>query len=357
MDHQTYVVARAKQVFAHLEKLEERLEAEPESFLTGTSRIDPMTRPLYAIARPDQGSELRDMRLRIIQEGRSALTKIRLAGEGRPELTPEEAIGLEAIVLMEGRPAILIKNGRFEQPPSEWEILDQYRDSIEQVIPRVGRIEVEGHPRMAWVGTGFLVGPNVILTNRHVAVHFVEKQRNLGWVFTSGIHPRIDFNEEFETTTAAQYAIMEVIHIHNQVDMALIRVAPISSDGLALPNPLTVHLRTPRGLRDRKVYVIGFPAWDGRRNDPSAMQRIFADIYNVKRLQPGTIRNYFLLGKVFKHDCSTLGGNSGSCVVDLETGKIIGLHFAGRYGRHNSAIALWTLRRSVILKRAGVHFG
>jgi V8-like Glu-specific endopeptidase len=86
------------------------------------------------------------------------------------------------------------------------------------------------------------------------------------------------------------------------------------------------------------------------------MARIFGDIFNVKRLQPGSLRNLFVWGKTFKHDCSTLGGNSGSCVVDLETGRVIGLHFAGRYGRHNRAVALWKFKRSVIFKRAGIQF-
>ena len=114
---------------------------------------------------------------------------------------------------------------------------------------------------------------------------------------------------------------------------------------------------TPRGLHDRKVYVVGYPAWDGRRNDPEAMRRIFAGIYDVKRLQPGTIRTRLVLGSTFEHDASTLGGNSGSCVVDLETGKVLGLHFAGLYREYNKAVALWKLRRSTFLARAEVEFG
>ena len=30
---------------------------------------------------------------------------------------------------------------------------------------------------------------------------------------------------------------------------------------------------------------------------------------------------------VMFHDCSTLGGVSGSCVVDLDSNQVIGLHF------------------------------
>ena len=293
----------------------------------------------------------------LLQAGRSGLTKIRQAGDSPPELTETEIVGLEAIILLEGRPSILIENGHFATPPYEWSILESYRQSIERVIPSVGRIEVQGHPRMEWMGTGFLVAPDVIMTNRHVAVLFSEKRSGEGWQFKSGMTPRIDFREEYRTSTSAEYNCVEVIGVHTQVDMALLRVELASSNGGGLPEPLTIHYRTPRGLRDRNIYVVGYPAWDGRRNDPDAMRDIFNGIYNVKRLQPGTIRNHFVFGRTLKHNSSTLGGNSGSCVVDLETNKVLGLHFGGLYQRYNSAVALWRMRRSTFLLRAGVNFG
>jgi V8-like Glu-specific endopeptidase len=40
------------------------------------------------------------------------------------------------------------------------------------------------------------------------------------------------------------------------------------------------------------------------------------------------------------HDCSTLGGNSGSCIVDLSTNSVVGLHFEGDYLVANSAVLL-----------------
>ena len=41
---------------------------------------------------------------------------------------------------------------------------------------------------------------------------------------------------------------------------------------------------------------------------------------------------------VVLHDCSTLGGNSGSVVLDLATGQAVGLHFAGRFLEANYAV-------------------
>ena len=62
------------------------------------------------------------------------------------------------------------------------------------------------------------------------------------------------------------------------------------------------------------------------------------------------------LEKLFKHDCSTLGGNSGSSVIDLETNQVIGLHFGGRYLQGNSAVALWELTNDRLLKKGKVQF-
>ena len=38
------------------------------------------------------------------------------------------------------------------------------------------------------------------------------------------------------------------------------------------------------------------------------------------------------------HDSSTLGGNSGSALIDVATGRVVGLHFAGRYLEANYAV-------------------
>ena len=92
------------------------------------------------------------------------------------------------------------------------------------------------------------------------------------------------------------------------------------------------------------------------------MERIFEKVYGVKRLQPGMIRGVTDLESIeyekicLLHDCSTLGGNSGSCVVDLDTNKIIGLHFDGDYLEVNKAIGLWNLIDDSLMKNNGITF-
>jgi endonuclease G len=45
------------------------------------------------------------------------------------------------------------------------------------------------------------------------------------------------------------------------------------------------------------------------------------------------------------HDASTLGGNSGSAIIDVDTGDVVALHFAGEYLKANYAIPMYELAR------------
>jgi S1-C subfamily serine protease len=259
-------------------------------------------------------------------------------------------------VHIEARPAILVQDGRFFPPPVEWQILEGVRDEIELTFKSVGRIELTGHSGYDWVGTGFLVAENVIMTNRHVAQIFCKRGCLGRWDFAPEVTAHIDYVEELGSLASAEYALTSVIGVHNDFDLALFTVEPISSTGSNLPEPLSVSARPPSDLVGQTVYCVGYPAWDGRRNDPEVMRKIFSNIFNVKRLQPGKTMSYQAAQKLFKHDCSTLGGNSGSSVIDLETNQVIGLHFSGRYLQGNSAVALWELTNDRLLKKGKVQF-
>src|SRR5262249_57348585 len=52
-----------------------------------------------------------------------------------------------------------------------------------------------------------------------------------------------------------------------------------------------------------------------------------------------------------RHDCTTLGGNSGSVVFDLKGGKAVGLHFAGLYQESNFAVRATVLKEYLDGKR------
>ena len=84
--------------------------------------------------------------------------------------------------------------------------------------------------------------------------------------------------------------------------------------------------------------MIGYPARDSRAPDEQLVQSIFGDVFDKKRLAPGQVTE--AKTDVLLHDCSTLGGNSGSVVLDLGTGHAVGLHFAGRFLETNYAVPM-----------------
>ncbi|MFJ9848282.1 trypsin-like serine peptidase [Streptomyces sp. NPDC101150] len=295
-------------------------------------------------------------RTRVLSAGANGLEKL---AEGRAdEVSEDESFGMEAIVLLEGRPALLVQHHDFVAPAGDWAVLDGHRAAIRESLVRVGRVEVRGHVSLDWLGTAFLVSAEAVMTNRHVAVEFARSD-GTGWTFQQGMSAELDMAEEYGTVApddgGAAYRITEVLGVHEDVDMALLRVVP--SDGRApSPGPVAVAADAPPDLPGRPVYCVGYPAWDGRRNEPESMRRIFMDIYNVKRLQPGTTTELLPERITMKHDCSTLGGNSGSPVFDLTDHRVLGLHFGGRYGYGNYAVPLWQLADDPLLQRAEVNF-
>ena len=299
---------------------------------------------------------------RVLEDGRRAAMKVRASADPRHvALTADEQVGLEAVILLFGRPALLVQNGTFSTPPTGWEVLDAERPHIERTIRSVGRIELLNR---GMVGTGFLVAPDVVMTNRHVAEVFSLPSDGGGWTFKLGRTPVIDYIDERDATTSATYKVTGVIGIHSDVriDLALLRVdaSPLGGvpAGWTTPEVLTVSSVAPvPGDGDYQVYVVGYPATDNQGlTPPDVMTRIFGDIYEVKRLQPGTMTAVSATLPRFSHDCSTLGGNSGSCVVDMRSHQVIGLHFSGGYRESNYAVALWKLLDDPLLRDAGVQF-
>ena len=256
----------------------------------------------------------------------------------------------EAIILVAGRPVLFVQNDSFVAPVGNlWQdVLKKSQIFIESAIKAVGRIEVRNHPRLPWIGTAWLVAPDILVTNRHVAVEFAAKENNK---FVFRHHPNgrvirasIDFKVEHKIDMEAEFKIEEILYIEDNIklsngstspDIAFLKI----SSGSSLSTPISLLSESVEP--DRNVAVIGYPARDSR-NSSQVMDRIFGNIYNVKRLHPGKIVT--VTPSHITHDCSTLGGNSGSVVLDLETGKAVGLHFGGSYRKENYAVSASVIR-------------
>jgi endonuclease G len=251
---------------------------------------------------------------------------------------------LEAIVLLLGRPVLLIRDDDVDVTALEvdnWKKrLERARAVLRSAIPSVGRIELDRHPQLDWGGTGWVVADDVVVTNRHVAELFARRTQE---TFTFRPAPqglmgaRVDFREEHEAADPAEFRIAEVLHIEDDTgpDMAFLRID--WSSGAVVDGRPPIRL-AGAGTPGREVAVIGYPAKDSRTRIPDDMDRIFGNIYNVKRLAPGELTGGPGRHDTVTHDCTTLGGNSGSVVLDLETGEALALHFAGREQDRNFAV-------------------
>lgn len=288
---------------------------------------------------------------RLVQAGERAITKLEKDGD-KAELDEDESDGLEAIINLTVRPAIRIINGTFLAPAPPWEDLERFRASIESTAHSVGRVEVSGNPLVPFAGTGSMVADGVVMTNRHVAKVFASREGE-NWVFEPGIEAGVAWADDPDSEGGDQFTVKRVIGVHPRFDLALLEVE--APTGANVPPPVTIASEEIEDLEGRRVFALGYPAFDPR-NGAEAMRRIFGDVYNVKRLQPGEIMAVRPDDGIFHHDCSTLGGNSGSCVIDLDSNLVLGLHFSGSYLKSNRAVALWQLADDPLLTKAGVNF-
>lgn len=272
----------------------------------------------------------------------------KLAEDRVQEITPSEMLGLEAIVLPRNRPVALVRGDSYDDLDGPWVSLngDVIKKRIASLLPLIGRVEVPSSPILPYAGTGFVVGQGLIATNRHVAQLF---SQGLGLTirYRAG-DAAIDFKRQIDAPDddrTAYLSVRAVEMIHPYWDMALLRVDDLPTDRM-----LRLSVKSPEELVDHNVVVIGYPARD-ERNDVALQDRIFNRTYNVKRLQPGVIRarakiqSFENTVNALTHDASTLGGNSGSAVIEVESGEVVALHFAGEYLKANYAVPMHELAR------------
>ena len=275
------------------------------------------------------------------------------------DLRPDEANALEAIILPKERPVVFVQRGTFAISDQLWGHFakSDIRTRIEAAIPSIGRVELPDDPRIPYGGTGFIVGPGLMMTNRHVAELFAQGLGTKNLAFKPGESAAIDFKREFQSTESISLVVEAVLMIHPYWDMAILKVTGLPTS----VKPLNLSVSSPEELNAREVAVVGYPAKD-LRNDSKVQDDIFQGVYNVKRLHPGRVRerkpcrSFGKMVSAMTHDCSTLGGNSGSALIDVTTGEIVGLHFAGVYLEDNFAVPTYELARDARVVDLGVNF-
>jgi serine protease len=321
---------------------------------------------------PGRSGALTPEQEQVLADAEAALRKLGAEGDAA-EVTDREMIGLEAIVVPDGtRPSLFVRDDDVDPSVAEagtWQgPISLMRTAIGQVAPSVGRINsAVGFPH--YLGTGFVVADGLIATNRHVLEALTgtsEPGADGTWAFKKPV--TIDFAAEFGKDRKREFRVTGVAYagpdpIKNKLrpanlDLALLKV-DTSNGGDSLPPPLPLSRKLKALQQKSDIYVMGYPARpQGEAGE--VLMRVFQDEYFVKRFAPGFVQDDPDTAedeghhRVFTHDASTLGGNSGSCVVEfrLEGRAVVGLHFGGRPRDHNYAHAI--ARLESVLAEHGV---
>lgn len=285
---------------------------------------------------------------KIAQQGGEGLRM--LGDDDALQKRPEALEGLEAIVRMDGsRPSFMVVNGEIDRessPVGGWaDRLSQSDAALRGAIACVGRIDVPGSSA-GFQGTGFLIAPNLIVTNRHVLQVSAREREPGRWQFIDGA--AIDFGHEFNSRRSVDprrlrrlvfcgsreidYSKMD----HSKLDLALIEIEPgARSSARSLPF-LSLSASAGGIDPDTVIFTIGYPGSPPSSiYAPSLLEQLFQVTYGYKRIAPGTLisAQTAVSPWTLAHDATTLGGNSGSAVIVADReGTAMGLHYGGRAG-------------------------
>jgi hypothetical protein len=300
-------------------------------------------------------------------------------------LPPDEVYALEAVVRADGtRPSLLVRSGVVDpvQPlAAGWTgQLTAAGEELTRAVAAIGRVEPTHPSGSDFFGTCWVVDHRngLVLTNRHVLDAMVERLPHAVARTTTGFRvfdgAFVDFAAESGSADVRRYRIVEATPSpvngtdFARLDAALLRIEPLPDGPQDVPDALTVSADPDGPLGRLASYcIVGYPAQPVYESGTIegvdwawVTRTLFGNVYGVKRLAPGMTHRPLgsLPGdkrrRVFGHDATTLGGNSGSPALAW-TDSAFGLHFAGRSIDTNCAYAVSAITTE--LRALGVPIG
>ena len=297
---------------------------------------------------------------------------------------------LEFIILAKYRPALVVEHnptsdgyvlqgaigslGTVQDRGQTWdEIIAPVTHTPGGIIwnaQRTGRVELAGRQRFAsrWVGTCFLYDNHLAMTNRHVlsegscaldsggAVRCESSvSLEINWEKLRRLRPGTNLKRFLSKVQAVPYMAAPAQPDCGMVELAKEYLSPLDIQWDPIPT---------EELQGRLVYVIGHPGPDSSENSSVVSMVFDRRQLGCKHVMLGQLHATNPLAEVdglpaLVHDCSTLKGTSGSCLVDLgpkdrqqlpglSFGKVIGLNSCGNGGLGgltpaNYAVPTWKL--------------
>ncbi len=291
----------------------------------------------------------------LVEQARNALDK--------NVLTETQALALESVIHVRGRPALRVLGSRLESlehfPGSElWQnFIADYEDGIVEAAAATGGVFVEafatGNPR--WLeGSAWMVAPDRVVTNRHVLMPpGRERLIDPGSAETNahlrdGVKLDIDFAADDRNPgkriSRRVTGVVFVAALNDPVDVAVLAIE--SYDGTAPLVLGNVAAQPPKNL-----YVVGHPALAA--SIPNDVKAVFGNPDAKKRVSFGQLLSILKNRSVILHDASTIGGYSGGAVIGIRDGKVAGLHYYGDPASGNLAISVDSLRAHAVHQYLG----
>lgn len=223
--------------------------------------------------------------------------------------------------------------------PLEWRAkISPQRDALIRAGRSVGLIKLGDRP----AGSGFVVGSNHLITNLHVVKSIAQfDEEKKFWKIRPGA--KVYFDVEYplgndghceEPNKTKSYFLNAVLAVpkNSDDDIAIL----VTSSDQQYPKSLQVAERSTESYAGNMIIaVIGYP---GPPVDMTITEQMeffqapgkIAPQYPYKRLSSGftgdeTVGN----DGMFVHKANTSGGNSGSPVLDVSDGAVVGIHVQG----------------------------
>ena len=291
-------------------------------------------------------------------------------------LSTEQTQALHAFVHLLARPALRVLDGAVPAIPQSWERLKTAHDSVIRKIRGVGRIDTS---QRAHVGTGWFVAEKLLLTNRHVAGALcgLDPHGDPAWldklptavVMTNALWDKDPSRravwDPAEAPSAASAAIGTITKIrtfHQLLDMALLDVTGVANSKDLV---LRMHASPPAALARHDVYLAGYPGVTPPHGVSLQVAKLLfpdATTSGLKRVSPGQlvalVEDLPIAADKPResHDGSTLGGSSGSPVIDFDNHRVVALHYSGQYGVANYCVPLWLVKDDPFFTDHGIAF-
>lgn len=277
-------------------------------------------------------------RLPLLLEAQNDRLTYALLTDPKIQKMPVEERRLHAFAL--ARPAIRLTDGQLVDIRDNWRsVLEPHADAIKRAAEAVG--ELRSDSEGAFRATAFRIGRDLVIT-----VDFalnggerpVNAELNASSAATAARVEGLSFCESDNALAACpeekHFAVTDVVLDGGQEShIAVLRIAargPVENLQLRDTAP------TLDTLVDQYAYIIGYPHHDPRV-PPALLQALFGTTSGIKRLLPG--RTLALeaeprppqKGATLITDINTSGGTAGAPLVDLVTGRVVGVHIGGRW--------------------------